>query len=54
MTFLESITIVHNKDNLLTTFKIQGQIYHQISSFLLISDGDTKFLRIYFIGEKEE
>lgn len=35
------------------TFKIQGQIYHQIGSILPTNENDAKFLQIYFIGNEE-
>jgi len=34
-----------------TTFTIQGLIYHQIGS-LLATHGQSKFLQIYFMGDK--
>ncbi len=35
------------------TFKVQGQVYHQIDSLLPTADQDHKFLQIYFTGDKE-
>lgn len=35
------------------TFKVQGQIYHQIGSLLPENESDSKFLQIYFMGDKE-
>jgi len=32
------------------TFKVQGQIHHQVGSLLPISGADPQFLQIYFIG----
>lgn len=37
-----------------TTFKISGKLYHRIGSLLPISDKDSKFLQVYFIGNSEE
>lgn len=34
------------------TFKIQGQIYHQIGSLLPIQDSSPKFLQIYFMDNE--
>lgn len=34
-----------------STFKIQGQIYHQIGSLLPTENDDEKYLQIYFIGD---
>lgn len=37
-----------------TTFKIQGQAYHLHGSLLPATDGDdSKFLQIYFMGDRE-
>lgn len=36
------------------TFKVQGQIYHNIGSLLPAPDQDSKFLQIYFTGDIEE
>lgn len=36
------------------TFKVQGQVYHQIGSLLPTLDEDAKFLQIYFTGDEEE
>lgn len=35
------------------TFKVQGQVYHQIGSLLPPQNESSKFLQIYFIGEKQ-
>lgn len=40
-------------DGFMPTFKIQGQIYHRIGSLLPLPDVESKFLQIYFIGDKE-
>lgn len=37
-----------------STFRIQGQVYHQIGSLLPMPDQDAKFLQIYFMGDEEE
>jgi hypothetical protein len=34
------------------TFKVQGQVYHRAESILLPSDGQHKFLQIYFMGDE--
>lgn len=36
------------------TFKIQGQVYHKISSLMPMPNEDPKFLQIYFMGSDEE
>ena len=36
-----------------STFRIQGQIYHQIGSILPIDEVNPNFLQIYFIGNHE-
>ena len=36
-----------------STFRIQGQIYHQIGSLLPPIETDASFLQIYFIGDPE-
>lgn len=35
------------------TFKIQGQVYHQIGSLQPLPDEEPKFLQIYFVANKE-
>ncbi|XP_050549141.1 uncharacterized protein LOC126910538 [Daktulosphaira vitifoliae] len=37
-----------------STFKIQGQVYHQIGSLMPMPDTEPKFLQIYFMGNCEE
>lgn len=58
MTSFGATNIVQNTSNdgrnVETTFKIQGQIYHQIGSLLPMPDEDPKFLQIYFMGDEEE
>ena len=34
------------------TFKVQGQVYHRVGSLLPPSDGEHKFLQIYFMGDE--
>ncbi|XP_054734508.1 uncharacterized protein LOC129241988 [Anastrepha obliqua] len=41
-------------DNFMPTFKIQGQIYHQVGSLLPFADANYEFLQIYFIGNTED
>lgn len=41
-------------DYYMPTFKIQGQIYHRAGSLLPSSDGEHKFLQIYFMGNEIE
>lgn len=49
--------IISNTDgqgrNFDSTFKIQGQVYHQIGSLLPIPNEPPKFLQIYFMGDEE-
>ncbi|XP_071043086.1 uncharacterized protein [Parasteatoda tepidariorum] len=56
MTSFGATKIVHNEDgrNFESTFKIQGQVYHQIGSLLLMPNVDPKFLQIYFMGDEEQ
>ncbi len=37
----------------MSTFKVQGQVYHQIGSLLPTADQDNKFYQMYFTGDKE-
>jgi len=53
MTSFGAINIVSNID-FTPTFKVQGQVYHQIGSLLPTPDQDSKFLQIYFTGDEEE
>lgn len=41
-----------SEDGFMPTFKIQGQIYHKIGSFLPTIDNDAKFLQIHFMGNE--
>lgn len=34
------------------TFRVQGQVYHQIGSLLPVDDQPPRFLQIYFIGDE--
>ncbi|GFY21603.1 helitron_like_N domain-containing protein [Trichonephila clavipes] len=56
MTSFGAAKIVHNEDghNFESTFKIQGQVYHQIGSVLSMPDADPKFLQIYFMCDEEQ
>lgn len=40
--------------NFMPTFKVQGQMYHQIGSLLPVLDEDLQFLQIYFMDIVEE
>jgi len=53
MTSFGATNIVSNTD-FTPTFKVQGQVYHQIGSLLPTPDQDSKFLQIYFTGDEEE
>lgn len=46
----------HTSDgrNFESTFKIQGQVYHQIGSLMPMPNETPKFLQIYFMGSDEE
>jgi len=33
---------------------IQGQVFHQIGSLMPMSDTNSKFLQIYFMGDEEQ
>ncbi|CAG4965248.1 unnamed protein product [Parnassius apollo] len=46
--------LAYDGRNFETTFKIQGQVYHQIGSLMPMLDNDPKFLQIYFMGNCEE
>jgi hypothetical protein len=37
----------------MTTFKIQGQIYHKAGSLLPLPDKTPSLLQIYFVGDEE-
>ena len=56
MTSFGATKTVHNEDgrNFESTFKIQGQAYHQIGSLLPKPDADPKFLQIYLMGDEEQ
>lgn len=45
---------VVNDCGFMPTFKVQGQIYHQIGSLLPDADDDSKFLQIYYMGDNEK
>ena len=40
--------------NFMPTFKVQGQVYHQIGSLLPVPEEDPQFLQIYFMDNVEE
>jgi len=42
------------KKNFLPTFKIKGQVYHRVDSFLPPSDQNPQFLQIYFISDAKK
>lgn len=42
------------RDNYMPTFKVQGQIYHQLGSFLPVAEREATFLQMYFIGDREQ
>ena len=42
------------RTGVMSTFKIQGQAYHQLGSLLPLSGDEAKFLQIYFVGDEEE
>lgn len=48
------ITNTNDGQNFQSTFKIQGQVYHQMGSLMPMPDSDPKFLQIYFMGNDEE
>lgn len=52
MTSFGATKVVHD-NGFSPTFKIQGQIYHQIGSLLPVTDSDSRFLQIYFMGDRE-
>ncbi|VVC45421.1 Hypothetical protein CINCED_3A022633 [Cinara cedri] len=56
MTSFGATKIVQNADgrNFQSTFKIQGQVYHQIGSLMPMSDSDSKCLQIYFMDNEEQ
>ena len=45
---------VVNEGNFMPTFKIQGQVYHRIGSFLPSPEREPSFLQIYFVGNDEK
>ena len=44
-------TKVIKEKGFMPTFKIQGQVYHNIGSLLPQPDSDPKYLQVYFIGD---
>ncbi|GFS88171.1 uncharacterized protein NPIL_178261 [Nephila pilipes] len=56
MTPFGATKIVHNEDgrNFESTFKIQGQVNHQIGSLPSMPGDDPKFLQIHFMGDEEQ
>lgn len=42
-----------NYGGFMPTFKVKGQIYHRIGSFLPENESDSIYLQIYFMGDKE-
>ncbi|XP_026476448.1 uncharacterized protein LOC113382110 [Ctenocephalides felis] len=55
MTSFGATKVFENEDgrNFESTFKIQGQVYHQIGSLFPMPDVNPKFLQIYFMGDDE-
>ena len=47
-------THVIREPNYMPTFKVQGQVYHRVGSFLPVTGEEHKFLQIYFMGTVEE
>lgn len=45
-------TRIVNYGNFMPTFKVQGQIYHQIGSLLPLPENESQFLQIYFMGNE--
>ena len=43
-----------NEGGFMPTFKVQGQVYHQVGSLLARPDDEAKFLQIYFITDAQE
>ena len=46
-------TKVIKEKGFMPTFKIQGQVYHNIGSLLPQPDSDPKYLQVYFIGDAD-
>ena len=42
------------RDNHMPTFNIRGQVYHRVSSLLTALESEPTFLRICFMGNKED
>ena len=42
-----------NEGNFMPTFKVQGQVYHQIGSITVAPQHEPSFLQIYFVGDDE-
>ncbi|XP_026475763.1 uncharacterized protein LOC113380958 [Ctenocephalides felis] len=55
MTSFGATKVFENEDgrNFESTFRIQGQVYHQIGSLFPMPDVNPKFLHIYFMGDDE-
>ncbi|UYV74100.1 hypothetical protein LAZ67_11002115 [Cordylochernes scorpioides] len=47
-------THIERFGNFEPTFKVQGQVYHQIGSLLPVPNEDPRFLQIYFMDNVEE
>lgn len=46
-------TKIH-RENFMPTFRVQGQIYHQIGSLLPAPNDEYKYLQIYFMGDSDD
>lgn len=51
MTSFGASKIPHD-NGFMPTFKVQGQVYHKIGSLLPLPETNSKFLQIYFMGNK--
>ena len=41
-------------DGYVPSFKVQGQVYHQVGSLLPVADREPTFLQIYFMGDRQQ
>lgn len=52
MTSFGATKVVRN--NFMPTFRVQGQIYHQMGSMLPVPDANHRFLQIYFMRQADD
>lgn len=53
MTSFGTSATMQKTQGFISTFKIQGQLYHKSGSLLPLPNEEAKFLQIYFMGDEE-